>query len=290
MDRIEKFHGATIQHGPASARVYLMKPGNADPADLAVAMKELAGENKYTKIFAKVPETMKDDFIEEGYIDEAFIPGFYRDGQGVCFMAFYLSAERAVPGEREKLESIQKLALEKGRDAPATPEKLPGLKTCTCGESDLETMAEIYKTVFPSYPFPITDTGYLLRTMKSNVRYFKAEIDGRTAALSSAEMYPDAGNAEMTDFATLPEFRGKGLALHLLYAMDNAVPELGIHTGYTIARAVSPGMNITFAKAGYKYAGQLVNNTDISGSIESMNVWYKKLAPNSTTFPASRDS
>jgi len=34
-------------------------------------------------------------------------------------------------------------------------------------------------------------------------------------------------------------------------------------------------MNITFAKAGYRYAGTLVNNTDISGTIESMNVWWR---------------
>ena len=37
------------------------------------------------------------------------------------------------------------------------------------------------------------------------------------------------------------------------------------------------GMNITFAKQKYIFAGTLVNNTDISGGIESMNIWYKPL-------------
>ena len=50
-----------------------------------------------------------------------------------------------------------------------------------------------------------------------------------------------------------------------------------MRTAYTIARAISPGMNITFAKAGYKFSGTLINNTNISGGIESMNVWYKSL-------------
>jgi hypothetical protein len=36
-------------------------------------------------------------------------------------------------------------------------------------------------------------------------------------------------------------------------------------------------MNITFAKQRYALAGTLINNTDISGSLESMNVWYKPL-------------
>ena len=56
--------------------------------------------------------------------------------------------------------------------------------------------------------------------------------------------------------------------------METTMNDHGIHTQYTIARALSAGMNITFAKAGYRYAGTLVNNTDISGTIESMNVWY----------------
>ena len=50
-----------------------------------------------------------------------------------------------------------------------------------------------------------------------------------------------------------------------------------IITAYTIARAISFGMNITFAKNGYKYSGTLKNNTNISGKLESMNVWYKYL-------------
>jgi len=39
-------------------------------------------------------------------------------------------------------------------------------------------------------------------------------------------------------------------------------------------------MNITFAKQGYQYAGCLVNNSNICGSIESMNVWYRQLIAN----------
>jgi len=51
----------------------------------------------------------------------------------------------------------------------------------------------------------------------------------------------------------------------------------GIKTAYTIARAMSAGMNVTFSKTGYRFGGRLKNNTNISGNIESMNVWYKYL-------------
>lgn len=118
---------------------------------------------------------------------------------------------------------------------------------------------------------------YLLETMQSHVAYFGIEIDGKLVALSSAEMDLDGQNTEMTDFATLPEFLGNGFAVHLLAAMEPEVKKRGIKTAYTIARAASPGMNITFARLGYSFGGRLINNTQISGHIESMNVWHKPL-------------
>jgi beta-lysine N6-acetyltransferase len=36
-------------------------------------------------------------------------------------------------------------------------------------------------------------------------------------------------------------------------------------------------MNKTFLKFDYCYSGTLINNTNIAGSIESMNVYYKHL-------------
>jgi len=54
--------------------------------------------------------------------------------------------------------------------------------------------------------------------------------------------------------------------------------ELGIKTVYTIARLNSIPMNVTFLKRGYKYGGTLINNTNISGKIESMNVLYNYLS------------
>ena len=97
-------------------------------------------------------------------------------------------------------------------------------------------------------------------------------------ALSSAEMDADARNAEMTDFATLPDYRGRGLATLLLEAMEAAMHDREMATAYTIARAPSFGMNITFARMGYRFAGRLINNTNIAGRFEDMNVWYKHLA------------
>ena len=81
----------------------------------------------------------------------------------------------------------------------------------------------------------------------------------------------------MTDFATLPDYRGNNLSVILLDKMENVIRKQGITTLYTIARLNSIAMNKTFLKLSYKYAGTLINNTNISGKIESMNVYYKHI-------------
>ena len=128
-----------------------------------------------------------------------------------------------------------------------------------------------------SYPFPIDDPEYISETMEGDFDYFCIEKDNKIVALSSFELFKNSNSVEMTDFATLPAFRGNGYANMLLKTMEIQTRKKKFKTAFTVARAVSPGMNITFAKNGYIYAGRLTNNTNISGNIESMNIWYKKL-------------
>jgi putative beta-lysine N-acetyltransferase len=143
--------------------------------------------------------------------------------------------------------------------------------------TDAEEMTAVYKEVFESYPFPIHNAEYIRKTMANDVVYFCIREDGKIVSLSSAEMDTSSQTVEMTDFATLSKYRGAGYAVQLLDRMEDEMVNRDIRTAYTIARALSPGMNVTFAKMGYAFAGTLINNTNISGSIESMNVWYKHL-------------
>ena len=113
---------------------------------------------------------------------------------------------------------------------------------------------------------------------QENIAYYCVRNDNRIVALASAEMDHEGLNVEMTDFATLPDYAGNGYALFLLHRMEQDMRQRGYLTSYTIARSESIGMNITFAKLSYTCAGTLVNNTNISGQIESMNVWYKHLS------------
>ena len=276
-DKIEKFNGALLQYGPLSNRIYLMKLNQADPKQLISAMDEFAKTKGYTKIFAKVPAYQAELFLESGYQREAEVPGFYHGQEAALFLGKYFDSKRQEEKSLGIIQKVLKLAKLKKTKHPDTAFVPTGTIIRKCIPDDAVNMSKLYKEVFSSYPFPIDDPRYIIDTMLDHIAYFGIEMDKQFVSLASAEMDSVSDNVEMSDFATLPAFRGHSFANQILARMENGMRNHGIQTAYTIARAISPAMNITFGKAGYKYGGRLINNTNISGQIESMNVWYKNL-------------
>ncbi len=274
-DTIEKLDGALIQHGNLSDRIYLMKIGQSQTDELIPQLEELAESNSYSKIFAKVPASELEPFTEAGYRKEGIVPNFYSNGDDGYFIAKYPDPERKIEELASQYDEVMQITIEKVAQQNSAITNDNNIRLCTT--DDLDEMAKVYDQVFPSYPFPINDPAYLEETMESHIKYFCIEKDGKIAALSSSEIDFNSGNAEMTDFATLPEMRGNNFASSLLARMEKEMRKMSINTVYTIARAISPGMNITFARGGYSFGGRLVNNTNISGKIESMNIWYKSI-------------
>lgn len=282
-----------LQHGKASDRVYLMAAADEDMPGLLTAIEELAAAHRYGKIFAKVPARWGRACTAAGYRVEAKVPGFYQGREDGLFLGKYLKPGRAELSDRAAIERTLDLcrqttakdpgAKSNGLGSPAADDqsggkiKPPAYRLGLCAPTDCAAMAALFRRVFPSYPFPVHDPGFLRRSMSEEVSYAAAWHQEQIAALASAEYSAAASHVEMTDFATLPEHRRRQLAGRLLAALEQEMQNQGIKLAYTIARAVSVGINLTFARAGYQYAGTLINNTQICGRIESMNVWYRRL-------------
>ncbi|WP_461209445.1 putative beta-lysine N-acetyltransferase [Desulfocurvus sp. DL9XJH121] len=275
-DAVTTIGRSLIQHGPANDRVYLMKLAPDDMPGLVERMLRLGRDKGYSKLFARVQGSQAPAFAARGFADEALVPGLYRGREDGHFMSRFLDGGRAALKDREPLAKALRIARAKAEsDAPdPAPREIAPL-----GPEHAPALAGLYKTVFKTYPFSISDPGYLREAMASGTMFFGLERGGRITAAASAEVDADWLCAEMTDFATLPEERGRGAAGKLLARMEERTTALGLVSAYTIARAESPGMNAVFARAGYDLGGTLMNNTQISGKLESMNVWYKRLIP-----------
>jgi hypothetical protein len=64
----------------------------------------------------------------------------------------------------------------------------------------------------------------------------------------------------------------------LLEKLEEDLQSQGIYCAYSIARALSFGMNAVLHQLGYMYRGRLLNNCYIFNKLENMNVWVKDLA------------
>ena len=289
-DIIENMGNSIVQHGKYNSRIYLMKLSKEDFPDIIDKLDKMALENGYSKIFAKVPSYAVNKFIARDYMPEASIPlsrEQQESGQDrIFFMGKYFNKSRTFDKSFQDIRDILDLIISKENISGKNSSKsdLPnGFRCEICTESNVSQMANLYKEVFASYPFPITDPEYIKKTMSENFIYFGIMKDDNIVALSSCEMDTDMVHVEMTDFATLPECRGKGFAMYLLHDMEKEMRKRDMILAYTISRAVSYEINMVFAKTGYRYGGTLRNNTNISvvetdsDNFESMNVWYKFL-------------
>lgn len=269
-DEITVMDGSVIHHGAANDRAYLMKL-KGDPLSAAGKLEGFARLQGYSKVIAKLPARAMSPFSAAGFRIEGAVPGYFRGGESAVFMAKYLQDFRRRPAAPERVTEVLAAARSADRSPSAS---VPRICRKALPE-DADAMASVYRRVFASYPFPIDDPAYLRRTMGENVVYFGIWEKGLPVALASAEMDLEARSAEMTDFATLPEFRGRGFATALLAEMEGEMGRRQMKTLYTIARAVSFGMNLTFSGLGYRYGGTLTRNTQISGDLECMNLWFK---------------
>jgi len=230
------------------------------------------------KIWLKTGSKWRRALAGAGMRLEATIPGYYRGEEPALVYAMYLSARRQTPSNPAGMDLVKKLVDAPGagggeRDLPA------GITLQWGGAEHCLELAGLYGGVYATYPFPVFDPGYVRYTMEHDVCYLTAWHGGELVAAASAEINRREKNAEMTDFATLSEWRGRGLAGCLLARLESRLAGEGFRCLYTIARSGSVGMNKVFAGAGYAFHGVLVNNCNIGGGFEDMNVWVKLINP-----------
>jgi putative beta-lysine N-acetyltransferase len=259
-----------------NARVEVQSYSADHPTAMASALDKRAADAGVDKVFVKARESHREALEDAGMSAEAEIMGYF-DGRPAVVLSRFLSEERRRQSAPQEQQEILTAICRGAPDSSLEP--LPhGYLLVRARPNDAVDLGELYGKVFRSYPFPIDDPAYILSTMQTNVVY-RVVRDSRGALVAAASADVDARyrNAEMTDFATLPEQRGSGLAQHLLAALEDDMEDLEIPNLYTIARARSAGMNRVFYNRGYRRTGTLVNNCHIAGRFEDMHVWCKRL-------------
>ncbi len=227
--------------------------------------------SEYSKCIVKVKSEDVSSFLSIGYTYEGKIR-FYFSGSDAHLMTKYRANWRrnseSWVDEDKLLMAVQNKPL---TSLKGTPPMRIGI------ESDAEALAKLYQTVFSVYPTPMDDPSYIKKAMKSDTIFYVMEDQGIIKSAASAEVNRTYRNAEMTDCATLPEYRKGGTMRQLILALETELLKQEVYYAYSIARSLSFGMNAVFHQLHYEYGGRLVNNVKIYKDWENMNLWSKTL-------------
>lgn len=279
--------GSLVHHGPFNDRAYLFRLDSADFPGIAGRLLAFARGRGYSRVFARVPAPACGHFVSSGYLPRARIPGLYRGEVDGFYMAAYRDPLQS--GWQDGIDDVLAVAEEKGRKGAESPALEPNFTCTPATPADAPALAAIYRKVFATYPVPVHDPAYLVREMHRDLHCFCIRDGEKIAAIASAAVDPEGQFAEMTGFATLPEYRGRGFSARLLRQMEAKMRSIGIKTTFAIARARSHPANIVFARAGYTHAGTVPGCVNICGSLEDMSIWYRLLDERMAATPRGKE-
>jgi beta-lysine N6-acetyltransferase len=244
---------------------------------IASYVDNLSLENKYAKAIVKTRAEDVPYLLQKGFIFEAVFTRYFNGSDAVAMTKYYEPTRRNSDKWIKEDEILKNVSvLTKNASSSSIPENFK-LRKATV--KDAVHLAKLYSKVFEIYPTPLNNPDYIKEVMQQDTVFYVilAENDEIISA-ASAEINSFYHNAELTDCATLSEYRKLGLMKVLLTKLEEELLSKQIYCSYSIARALSFGMNAAFHQLGYTYTGRLANNCYIFDKLEDMNVWVKDLS------------
>ncbi len=238
-------------------------------------INRLSEQTHVEKVIVKARIESVEPLIEKGFLLEAKVPGYFLGGDGY-FLCKYKNSDRYQSGKWCEEDGILDGVWNKEGQQQVSLDQ--GLSLRMADRKDAPLLSTFYQSVFPIYPVPIEDPEYIIEQMNDNTIFMLIEERGKIIAAASAEINDKYKNAEITDCATLPFMRKGGYMNHIIRELENQLVKRHIYCSYSIARALSFGMNAVLHNLHYTYKGRLKNNCYIFDKIEDMNVWYKDLS------------
>ncbi|MFC7440540.1 putative beta-lysine N-acetyltransferase [Laceyella putida] len=258
-----------------NSRMKLLHYKSEDIEALANHLAELAEEKDIGKVMIYADPDDTKAFEEMGFEKEGEISVFF-NGEPAVILSRFIDGRRAVEKDAEKKDEIVELA-ERKETITEPPELDPSFTLRHATEEDAEELAALYRTVFETYPTPVHDPEFIKKCLRNHVYFSVVTHNGKIVSAASADVFTRYNCAEITDCATHPDYRGKGLLSAIIFDLEKRMRARGVPNLFSLTRAVSVGMNIVISRHGFEYKGRLIQNSQIAGRFEDMNIWVKKL-------------
>ncbi|WP_368292796.1 putative beta-lysine N-acetyltransferase [Dehalobacter sp. TBBPA1] len=240
-------------------------------------IKEIIDYSKKENLGKIIANCYKQDlsiFEECGFVAEGVIDGFFQGEDATC-MSLFLDTKRKNSLYEEKENRIIDYCVKNTNKFELNKNKNYTIRQAV--PDDIPQIIQLFQTAFETYPTPIFSREYLQKVMQDHILYMVAEEEGKIISIASADLDKQHMNAEITDCATYPKYRGRNILSELIFQLETHLKRNGFATAYSLSRANNLGINRSLSKLGYMYRGRLINNCHICGGFEDMNIWVKTL-------------
>lgn len=238
--------------------------------------ENLAQKEQAQKLIIKGKRKDYPLFLEHGFQCEGVIDHYFLGEDAYIFCKYITTVRKNSQywlEEENIIDSVKELEVDNAvKEVPNSYQLIKATKE----ESKL--LSQLYQKVFKIYPTPLHQPTYIEKTMEEGTIYVAIKDGEKIVCAASAERNSFYKNAEVTDCATLPEHRKNGLLKLLLMELERVLKREGYYCAYSLARALSFGMNAALQQLGYRYRGRLINNCYIFDKLENMNIWVKDLS------------
>ncbi|MCX8131962.1 MAG: putative beta-lysine N-acetyltransferase [Clostridia bacterium] len=242
--------------------------------DIIMFIVDFAKKEGLGKVISNCRIKLLKPFRNCGFKIEGIINGYFCDEDAYC-ISLFIDKKRELSKHKEEEDAILHQCVIQNKKSPITKNHKYTIRNAV--ESDIPQMIQLFETVFDTYPSPVFCSKYLQSVMSTQILFKVAVEDGKIISIASADTDTHNMNAEITDCATFPEHRGRGILTNLIQSLEYDLHRKGFHTLYSLSRAINHGINKSLSNLDYKYCGRLINNCHICGNFEDMNIWAKKL-------------
>ena len=255
-----------------SDRIRCDHPETSRSRELGTALLEAANRHGRGRVVVLCDGCLCGGLEAAGLTLEATMPGFYRGDKDCAVMGAAVDDARSVLANPRDVARVDHLVAQ-----PWHPKDRPEVETRRATPDDAPEIAKLIAATFEHYPTPSGVPEYLAGQIEGGVP-FRAVWEAReVVACASADLVRAARTAELTDCATRPDQRGRGLMQAILLDLMDDLREMDYPTAFTLARANTPGVNLAFLRLGFKFRGRQVQSCRIGGGMEDMNVWSRRL-------------
>lgn len=267
-------HRVVVADDPYSDRIRCDHPSTRVQGEsLGSALLREAEERGRGRVVALTSPEMAVGLQRVGFVVEGKIPGFYEGRADCLVLGAYPDSDRGELAQPDRVAEVRGIL----RENAGARASSPTVETRRATPEDAPAIAELLADTFAQYPTPSGDSSYVRNAIESGVP-FRLITDGDDiASCASADLVHAAGTAELTDCATRPSHRGRGHMQAILCDLMDDLRALDYPTVFTLARASVPGVNLAFAKLGFRLRGTMPRSCRIGEGVEDMNIWSRSL-------------